>query len=64
MACGVKRIPDRPGHAELQPDAPKEVLQGIRDRLENGREQPSRNGAAGEANDSDQDKPITPTSID
>lgn len=60
----AQAAPDHPGHAEPQPAAPEEVLQDIRDRLENGREQPSRDGAADEANGSNQDKLITPTNID
>lgn len=60
----AQAAPDHPGHAEPQPAAPEEVLQDIRDRLENGREQPSRDGAADEANSSNQDKLITPTNID
>ena len=61
----AQAAPDHPGHAEPQPAAPEEVLQDIRDRLEQMREQlPSGDGAIHWPEDSGLDKLLTPTNMD
>ena len=58
-------VPEFPGDAEHLSPAPDEVLQDIRDRLEQMREQlPSGDGAIHWPEDSGQDKLLTPTNMD
>lgn len=62
---GLQVVPEFPGDAEHLSPAPDEVLQDIRDRLEQMREQlPSGDGAIHWPEDSGQDKLLTPTNMD